>query len=271
MSALDDIFHGLWNDYAAITPTASQIHKMLRARGESWTNDHVAFRTWNLSPVGLESLAAPFLALGYQQTGEYDFAVKKLRARSYSLPGQKAPRVFISELLTEEFPEIVQRTARALCEHVAAIDATGSALWHADSRWAPVDYQTYQNLLEVSEYAAWLSVYGLRANHFTVSANQLQTFGDKPLVSLNAWLQAEGFALNESGGTIKGSPGVMLEQSSTLADRIDITFADGQTTTVPSCYTEFALRHPDGSTGKLFDGFVTQSADKIFESTDTHN
>ncbi len=38
---------------------------------------------------------------------------------------------------------------------------------------------------------------------------------------------------------------------------------------IPSCYYEFALRHPDPATGRLFPGFVTPSADRIFESTDS--
>ena len=35
---------------------------------------------------------------------------------------------------------------------------------------------------------------------------------------------------------------------------------------VPSCYYEFAKRYSD-STGQIYQGFVTASADKIFEST----
>jgi hypothetical protein len=36
---------------------------------------------------------------------------------------------------------------------------------------------------------------------------------------------------------------------------------------IPSCYYEFAQRFPMPD-GKLFNGFVTRSANKIFESTD---
>jgi len=35
---------------------------------------------------------------------------------------------------------------------------------------------------------------------------------------------------------------------------------------VPSCYYEFAKRYADKS-GEIYQGFVTTSADKIFEST----
>ena len=43
-------------------------------------------------------------------------------------------------------------------------------------------------------------------------------------------------------------------------------FSDG-TRTIPACYVEFALRHPDAD-GALFGGFIADSADRIFESTD---
>lgn len=70
--------------------------------------------------------------------------------------------------------------------------------------------------------------------------------------------------MNTAGGLIKGTPADFLEQSSTLADRIPIEFADGFHE-APTCYYEFALRHFVDNT--LFDGFVTSSANRIFEST----
>jgi len=65
---------------------------------------------------------------------------------------------------------------------------------------------------------------------------------------------------------VKGTPEKLLEQSSTLADRVEVMFQEGKFT-VPSCYYEFAKRY-EGADGKLFSGFVAGSADKIFESTD---
>jgi hypothetical protein len=64
---------------------------------------------------------------------------------------------------------------------------------------------------------------------------------------------------------VKGTPDVLLEQGSTLADRVAVDFADGSHV-IPTCYYEFALRHPD-ATGKLYEGFVPASANRIFEST----
>ena len=127
-----------------------------------------------------------------------------------------------------------------------------------------ISYEIYEQLREESEYAAWLYVFGYRANHFTVSINHLENF--KGIGEVNSFLKSNGFTLNSSGGEIKGSPNQLLEQSSTLADRVKVTFGDG-TFEIPLCYYEFAQRYKD-TEGNLFNGFVAGSADKIFESTD---
>ena len=57
----------------------------------------------------------------------------------------------------------------------------------------------------------------------------------------------------------------MLEQSSTLADKVAVNFSD-KTVKIPSCFYEFAKRYPLNN-GQLYTGFVAASADKIFEST----
>ena len=117
---------------------------------------------------------------------------------------------------------------------------------------------------EVSEYAAWVAAIGFRPNHFTVLVNELQTFDS--LQQVNDFLESEGFALNESGGKIKGSPDVLLEQSSVLANNVEVSFSDGAHV-IPGCYYEFARRYP-GPDGGLYQGFIARSADRIFESTD---
>ncbi len=255
-AALDALFERLWADYAAVTPSAARIQALLAERGEAAPADHIALRTFDLPGIGLDALAAPFLALGYVATGDYTFAVKRLRARSYSHP-LGYPRVFISELITAEFSERLQRTARGLAAQVGADPLRGQ-------RWDPPAHRVYEALRAESEYAAWLSAFGIRANHFTVAVHALQGFAD--LAALNTWLVAQGFGLNDRGGVIKGGPQVHLAQSSTWADQIEWAFAD-KAATVPSCYYEFAQRFPQAD-GALYDGFVTDSADRIFESTD---
>jgi hypothetical protein len=110
-----------------------------------------------------------------------------------------------------------------------------------------------------------MSVWGFRANHFTVSLNHMGHF--QSLAQINTLLKNEGFILNSSGGEIKGGPEVLLAQSSTMADKIEVEFTHGKKL-VPSCFYEFAQRYKM-PTGKLYQGFVAASADKIFESTNS--
>jgi hypothetical protein len=126
-----------------------------------------------------------------------------------------------------------------------------------------LNHETYLKLAEESEYASWVAAYGFRPNHFTVNVNALKGF--KNLDDVNEFVKSLGFKLNASGGEIKGSAEQLLEQSSTMAEETPVKFKDG-TFPVPACYYEFALRYkkPDG---KLYQGFVAASADKIFEST----
>jgi len=49
----------MWDDYARLNPRAKAVHDLLTARGERVVNDHIAFRTFDLSPVGLPAIAAP--------------------------------------------------------------------------------------------------------------------------------------------------------------------------------------------------------------------
>ena len=66
-----------------------------------------------------------------------------------------------------------------------------------------------------------------------------------------------------------GQPGEIFltvsKQGSTMADRQPVEFADGSHE-IPTCYYEFARRYVLPG-GRLFQGFVANSADRIFEST----
>lgn len=259
----DTLFRELWNSYRSVTPSAAEIHALLeRTEGDQIVNDHIALRTFNLDPVKLEALAAHFLTLGYHQGGEYHFEAKKLYARHYEHPDPTAPKVFISELLVEKFSPELQAVVRDLVARIPAEAVSADNFLYSGTHWQ-IGYDTYQQLLAESEYAAWVAAWGFRANHFTVSVNHLPHI--RSVQEINAVLKHSGYTLNSSGGEIKGSPAELLEQSSTMADRVEVAFAD-RNATIPSCFYEFALRYPTDA-GTLYRGFVAASADKIFEST----
>lgn len=266
-----NIFENLWNDYITLNPQAKRVHDLVLAEEKRagrniarLENDHVAFRTYKHPHIGLQAFVKVFEKHGYEVKGEYYFKEKKLYAQHMESKNPEQPRVFISELLIENFDNLVAET----CEKVAAtipneVLTQDKLLWYG--RPWQASYQTYQQLMKQSEYAAWVYAFGFRTNHFTVSLNHLKSFQDLP--TLNSFLKTNGIALNASGGEIKGSQQVYLEQSSTLAEKVDTKFVEA-TEKIPSCYYEFALRYKDSS-GKLFNGFVEGSADKIFESTYT--
>ncbi|KOO10708.1 succinyldiaminopimelate aminotransferase, partial [Vibrio xuii] len=75
------------------------------------------------------------------------------------------------------------------------------------------------------------------ANHFTVSVNQINAFSE--VKDVNDHLRESGFSINEFGGEVKGSPEVLLEQSSTMADKVPVQFTEGSEI-VPGGFYEFA-------------------------------
>lgn len=257
------LFQGLWQNYLAVTPSAEKIHQLLgSSQQDDVINDHIALRTFNLPKVSLDKLAAHFLALGYKECGEYRFEAKKLYAKHFEHADSTLPKVFISELLLEQCSAELKATIEALVAQIPADAVTADNFLYSGTHWQ-VNQATYEKLLAESEYAAWVAAWGYRANHFTVSVNDLQNFST--LQQVNTALKDAGFLLNTSGGEIKGTPEVYLEQSSTLADIVPVAFSDGEAK-IPSCFYEFARRYalPNGA---LYTGFVAASADKIFEST----
>jgi len=254
-------FEALWDDYSAMAPRVSAIKSRLEDRRESVLNDHIAFRTFDLDPVSLKNLGPVIESLGYRPFGTYRFEAKKVRAVAYVSSEPNAPRIFLSELETAAFDDEIQELIRDLVGQAKGLPV-GPEVFLSGRPWS-LTTATYRRLAEVSEYAAWVAALGLRPNHFTVNVNALSTFEGLP--DLLDFVEALGFRLNESGGRIKGTPAQYLEQGATLADRLVVEFMDAALE-VPTCYYEFAYRHMMAD-GRLFDGFVEASADKIFEST----
>lgn len=252
----------MWQDYLKLNPQAGEIFSLFQREGEKVVNDHIALRTFNDKRIGVDHLAQSFLACGYQEKGDYEFTEKKLFAKHFEHPNQDLPKIFISELKIEEFSESLQEIVIKLIDQISTEDLKRFDLVSMGRPWS-IDSETYEKLMKESEYAAWLSAFGFRPNHFTVFVNKLNKFQD--LGDLNKFLKGHGFKLNASGGEIKGSPDVYLEQSSTMAGSIDVVFSD-KTLNIPACYYEFAKRYPLQN-GELYQGFVAKSADKIFEST----
>jgi hypothetical protein len=258
-------FEGLWRDYVEITPSAEQIRLLFATDNPSLANDHVAFRTFDREPIAIQSLERPLLDLGYRRFEAYHFADKKLDAWGYVPADPAEPRIFLSELRTPELGRESRAIIDRLVEQLEPAIVESESVFRSGRPWAMPSWEDYCTLRTESEYAGWLSVFGLRANHFTISVNSLREPAD--LAGVVARVEQAGHRMNAVGGVLKGSPQALLEQASTLADRIVVRFGDGDPHEIASCYYEFAKRYP-GPDGRLFQGFVAASADRIFESTD---
>lgn len=253
----------MWNDYCSMNPQAQQIYDAFVARGESIHNDHIALRTFNHPQLGIKALSQHFTKYGYSDCGEYFFKEKKLYAKHFeNKQNPMMPKIFISELELEKMSPFVQETLNNLVSKIPSSLIKDEKFVYSGKQWE-ADYKTYSRLAEESEYASWVYAWGHRPNHFTVSVNDLNTF--KEVSEINQFITSLGFKLNTSGGAIKGTPEELLEQSSTMAHIIDVKFADGEHK-IPACYYEFAKRYKMAN-GQYYQGFIAQSADKIFEST----
>lgn len=291
---LTQLLDRLHDSYASKSIVALKVRQVIESMGGHYINDHIAFRSFGLPGFGISSIATPFIALGYKEAGEYYFEQKKLKAIHLEYEGDPTlPKIFISELMIERLKPETQNFIRTHTRKVdssfgrgvigldsvnldhfdsirKAIDAT---FLHLDSTpWPWIEYSEYQKLKEESEYASWVAAFGNRVNHFTIAAHHSGIFDS--IEQVNGAMQRVNVKLNDSGGLIKGSPEVRLEQSSTVADLVYWPFAGKTLQVVPYAYIEFAYRFAkDPSQAKpwkhedLYHGFEELSADKIFEST----
>lgn len=260
-----DIFDRFWVPYASQNPSARRIFDLFSAEGERVVHDHIALRTFNDPRTNIDVMARMFTDNGYLAGGEYDFKAKHIHGRHYEhATDPNAPKVFISELLLDEFSDSLIEIVRDRLNSLPDAAYKDPDLIYSGSLWGKIPYEVYQELRQESEYAAWTLVYGYRANHFAINVNALTNF--HTLQDVNAFVKSHGYLMNtSSGGEIYGTPEEMLEQSATKSEIIDFDFSDG-THEIPACFYEFTRRYADHN-GQLYSGFIAANADKIFEST----
>lgn len=262
---IQDIFQRFWIDYSTQNQSVKRIYDLFEAQGEKVVHDHIALRTFKDPRMDIDKVARIFTENGYVARGEYDFKAKKVYGRHYEhISDPDAPKVFISELLLEQFSEALQKTVRERLDSLPDEVYDDPMLVYKGSLWGKIPFDTYNSLRQESEYAAWTLVYGYRANHFAIKVNDLKHFHS--LQDVNAFVKRNGYLMNSSSGSeIYGAPEELLEQSAIRAEVRPIEFSDG-TFEIPSCFYEFTLRYRDEE-GDFYQGFKAANADKIFEST----
>ncbi|HLS96459.1 MAG TPA: DUF1338 domain-containing protein [Sphingobacterium sp.] len=288
---LDIVLNDLFNHYRSHVADVSTITNALLKNGvinaqEDIVNDHIAFRTLGVPHLGIRSFEKIFLAYGYTRRDYYHFEEKKLHAYWYAPPTPNYPRIFVSELIVSalslEAQQIIRKYTDPIVEDpVDKLDlANGEevASFLQTPLWELPTSEEYKRLLAESEYAAWVIYNRYYLNHYTVSIHELPD-GYNTLEEFNAFVESLGITLNTAGGKIKTSEDGLLRQSSTVSTLYNALFADGETLEIAGSYVEFAERGPLPEFSKVpkgqlkrehrRDGFETNNADKIFESTYT--
>lgn len=286
---LNRILNGLFRPYEQRVPDVKTVTSGLKNLGliskqEDIVNDHIAFRTLGIPNLGISSFERIFLHHGYTKQDHYFFSKKKLDANWYKPPHDSYPRVFISELKVETLSKQAQQIIHHYTNNIQEDPLNKIDLDNVDevvtflhkALWELPTLADYNALLAESEYGAWVLYNRYYLNHYTISVHELPAPYHE-LASFNKFLKSIGIKLNDAGGEIKISSDRLLCQSSTVAQSIQATFADGQQAEIAGSYVEFAERLPLPQYAKLpkekltnshrREGFETGNADKIFEST----
>ena len=286
---LNSILNGLIHPYAQRVPDVKTVTSSMKELGliskqENIVNDHIAFRTLGVPNLGITSFERIFLHHGYTKQDHYYFSKKKLDAYWYKPPCDSYPRVFISELkvesLSKQAQQIIHHYTKGIDEdplNQIDLDNVEDVVYFLHKAlWELPKITDYNVLLAESEYGAWVLYNRYYLNHYTISVHELPAPYNE-LTFFNEFLKSIGVKLNDAGGEIKISRDQLLRQSSTVAETILATFANGKTAEIAGSYVEFAERLPLSQYAKLpkekltnshrREGFETGNADKIFEST----
>lgn len=286
---LDIFLNMLFERYAQEVPAVKKITGSLITSGvikgqDEIVNDHIAFRTLGVPNLGIASFEKIFLHQGYKKMDYYYFEGKKLNAYWYAPPAPGYPRIFMSELIVKDLSEAAQQIIHKYTSHITkdpvdALDLDNGLqigeFFH-QPLWQLPEIEEYRLLLEESEYAAWVIYNRYYLNHYTISVHDLKA-GYNTLEDFNVFVESLGLKLNTSGGKIKVSPDGLLRQSSTVAEMQEAVFANGESMPIAGSYVEFSerlvlpefkdLSFADLKAEHRREGFETNNADKIFEST----
>jgi Domain of unknown function (DUF1338) len=294
------LWHLLWQDYRDRVNYARIYQKMIEEAGGSIANDHIAFRTLRLTidqnghsiQLGIPYLSKIVESLGYQQAGEYHFPEQFLYAHHYAHPEQDnydLPKLFISELIVDDLPQnvaaLIKQTVQSAefpkysdllaLESIDELDRQ-TLLAHLFQRpWQPPKKSTVEQINAVSQYGAWVMLYGYSVNHFTGYVNRHQTAKYQTIAQTIAGLTSLGVPMKSS---IEGSIESGLCQTATQAV-IEQAWVENDTGSLiqipwPYAYYEIAERHQiKNSAGEsvLFGGFLSAQAKQLFEMTRRSN
>ena len=107
---INDFLSKMWNDYSNLNPHINRVLNLIKDKEPNdIINDHIALRTFNHKRVNRHVLSNYFIENGYKAIEDLSFTQKKLKATYYLHPNPTLPRIFISELLLENFSDELQK------------------------------------------------------------------------------------------------------------------------------------------------------------------
>ncbi len=288
----------LWQDYRDRVTYARIYQQMITEAGGSIANDHIAFRTLRLTvdqhghsmQLGIPYLAKIAEALGYRQAGEYHFPEQFLYAHHYAHPDQDSydlPKLFISELIVDDLPKnaaaVIKETVQSsdfswypdmplesmkTCDRQALLTTLAHLF---DRPWQPPQQSAVEQVNAVSQYGAWVLLYGYAVNHFTGYVNRHQAAKYQTIDQTIAGLINLGVPMKSS---IEGSIESGLCQTATQAAIGQAWVKDDTGHLIqipwPYAYYEIAERHQIKDLAGnlvLFGGFLSAQAKQLFEMT----
>jgi len=236
------LLDNLWDQYLKRMPFARTYVRMVTEKKGRVIHDHLAFRTLNThtgeQPEGIDAIGHLIRILGYSKAGKYQFPKQHITAFHYEHPDPELPKIFISQLEVDQFPEWVHDLIHdQVTETPYLLSDQGIGLLNSLQQngllpfeaaeilveeltryftrpWGMVRKDTVLKINEVSQYAAWTLLHGNSVNHFAASVNQHQIQDWPDLESTLAALGHAGVSLKDS---IEGEKGSKLRQSATFA------------------------------------------------------
>jgi hypothetical protein len=284
------LWEKLWQDYSRRVAYARTYQKMIEEAGGAIANDHIAFRSLRLN-VGDINLGIPYVAsiaevLGYEAAGEYEFRDRHIYARHYRHRDRvDLPKLFISELIVEAFPDSIVEKIEATVSSDRFFDlktlkmkansdeAIASTLQTVFTRpWQPPKRSIVEAINQVSQYGAWVLLHGYSVNHFTGYINRQNSDRYRDIETTASGLADRGIPMKDA---IEGSRGSGLRQTATQAVTEMVAVWDdakGELTEIPWTYAYYEIAERNfvevaSGQSVLFEGFLDAQAQNLFEMT----
>ena len=210
--------------------------------------DHYAIRSFNLS-----NSLKPIIKSKFQQKPDsFHFPKHHATATWFYNPNFQIPRIFASQynsVFTD--PNLINSN----------LDLNEINFYIQNPNKKPSFY-LYQVLNDKNQYLAWTLLHRDFINHVAFEVQNIH--------QTTQLFKEKRFKINNEENPIQVSQDGLLLQSSIQADKIKYPFLEKEEW-IPAGFVEFIERRIDPNTGVKREGFETQNANVIFDSTRGEN